>query len=254
MKRILGLLYFVYAASLFVATLVPVFFLSVLASFLGDIHGGKMIYRICRTWADVWFLVAGILHRNIFEYRPDPAKSCIYVANHTSYLDAALIVKAVRFPVRPLGKIEMTRIPLFGFVYRKTIVVVDRSDKEHRAASVKQLIAYLKQGISIFIFPEGSRNLTAEPLKSFYDGAFKIAIETGRPLQPVVFLDARERMPQRGVFSLNPGRSRAVFLQQIPVDGLTLEDAAMLRDRVQHIMAAKLEEYGGMTPGQKAGI
>lgn len=246
MKRILGSIYFVYSALLFVATLIPVFVLSLVASLLGDIRGGRIIYILCRTWADIWFLGSGILHRNIYEHRPDPQRSCIYVANHTSYLDAALIVKVVRFPVRPLGKIEMTRVPLFGFVYRKTIVVVDRSDKEHRAESVRQLVGYLKLGISIFIFPEGSRNLTGAPLKSFYDGAFKIAIETGMPLQPIVFIDTQDRMPQRSIFSLNPGKSRAVFLPQVAVNGLTLEDAATLRDRVHDMMAEKIIEYRSM--------
>jgi 1-acyl-sn-glycerol-3-phosphate acyltransferase len=244
-KSVFGFCYVVYALLLFMTILVPVFLLSLGASLLGDLTGGNLIYRLCRTWADIWFPAVGIYHRNIYEYRPDPANACIYVANHTSYLDAPLIVKAVRFPVRPLGKIEMTRVPLFGFVYRKTIVVVDRSDPEHRAESVRKLVAYLNRGISIFIFPEGSRNETEYPLKSFYDGAFRIAIETGRPLQPVLFLDSRDRMNFRNISSLNPGKSRAVFLEPIGVEGMQPEDIPALKDHVHDIMEKKLLEYRG---------
>lgn len=239
----------IYALVLFGATLILVFLLALPASLLGEIRGGNVIYMICRTWADVWFFGVGIRHKNIYVHRPKKKRPCIYVANHISFLDAALIVKAVRFPVRPLGKIEMVRTPLFGFVYRKTIVVVDRGDPEHRAASVRRLIKQLHEGISVFIFPEGTFNKTGKPLAPFYDGAFRMAIETGCPVQPVLFLDANKRLPNKSIFLLNPGRSRAIFLEQINVEGLTLEDVSALKERVHEKMVQGLNDYGPLSFG-----
>jgi 1-acyl-sn-glycerol-3-phosphate acyltransferase len=241
-------LYVVYALLAFIATLIPVFILALGASLLGEIQGGNVIYLICRTWGDVWFTLVGIFHRNIYEHKPLRADPCIFVCNHTTYLDSALIVKAARYPVRPLGKIEMTKIPLFGFVYRKTIVVVDRSDPQARAESVRRLVGMLDKGISAWIFPEGSVNETDAPLKSFYNGAARIAIETGRPIQPVLFLDAYKRMHARDIWTLTPGRSRAVFLEPVSTQGYTMEDADALTEKVRDQMQVKLIAYRHKDP------
>jgi 1-acyl-sn-glycerol-3-phosphate acyltransferase len=80
-------------------------------------------------------------------------------------------------------------------------------------------------------------------LKEFYDGAFKIAIETQTPIKPILFLDAYDRMHYESVFSIKPGKSRSVFLQEIPVAGLTLNDVDFLRDHAYKLMEEKLIEY-----------
>ena len=98
--------------------------------------------------------------------------------------------------------------------------MVDRSDADHRAKSVEMLKSILKKNISVAIAPEGTFNMTGKPLKEFYDGAFKIAIETQTPIKPVLFLDTYDRLNYHSVFSLTPGRSRSVFLEEISVNGL----------------------------------
>src|SRR5262249_44387713 len=135
-------------------------------------------------------------------------------------------------------------IPVFGFIYRKAIVTVDRSSAEHRAESVRLLKSIIRKGISVLVFPEGTFNMTHQPLKEFYDGAFRVAIETQTPIKPVLVLDAYSRMHYRSVFSLNPGRCRIVYLDEIPVDGLTARDTAKLKEKVFVIMEKKLREYG----------
>src|SRR5690606_10156480 len=131
----------------------------------------------------------------------------IFVSNHISYLDSAVLVKAYRQPLRPLGKVEMSKIPVFGFIYRNAIVTVDRSNPDNRAASLRVLRSILSRGISVLVFPEGTFNDTRRPLKDFYDGAFRLAIETQTPVKPVLFLDTYRRMPYTGVLTLTPGRS-----------------------------------------------
>ena len=154
-----------------------------------------------------------------------------------------IVAKTFRKPVRPLGKAEMAKVPVFGYIYKNAIVTVDRTNAERRAKSVRQLKAVLRKGISIFIFPEGTFNLTHQPLKEFYDGAFRIAIETQTPIRPVLFMDAYNRLHYDSIFSLNPGRSRSVFLDPIPVNGYTLHDVQKLKQEVYEIMEKKLVEY-----------
>ena len=93
------------------------------------------------------------------------------------------------------------------------------------------------------ISPEGTFNLTGKPLKDFYDGAFKIAIETQTAIKPILFLDAFDRMSYKSVISLRPGKSRAVYLDEIKVKGLTLNDVPLLKEKVYKIMEEKLIAY-----------
>ena len=96
----------------------------------------------------------------------------------------------------------------------------------------------------MLVFPEGTFNTTHQPLKQFYDGAFRIAIETGTAIKPVLFLDAYNRMPYESLFSINPGINRCVFLEEVSTEGLSTNDVGVLRDKVYGIMEAKLLEYG----------
>jgi 1-acyl-sn-glycerol-3-phosphate acyltransferase len=237
------LFYVLYAFSTFVALMIPVFIWSLLVLPFGRIRGGNLVFAGCMVWADVWFLLVFIRHRNVYLEPLKKDASYIYVANHISYLDAALIPKTFRHPVRPLGKVEMARVPIFGFIYKNAIVTVDRSSSGSRVKSVQVLKSILRKGISILVFPEGTFNTTHKPVKEFYDGAFRIAIETGTPIKPVLILNAYDRMHYKSIFSLNPGQSRSIFLPEVSVEGLTLSDVQMLKSKVAALMESTLIEY-----------
>jgi 1-acyl-sn-glycerol-3-phosphate acyltransferase len=194
-------------------------------------------------WADLWFPLIFIFHKKIYEVPHDKKRSYIFVSNHISYLDAAILVKAYRQPVRPLGRIELSKVPVFGFIYRNAIVTVDRSNPDNRGKSIQILKSIIRKGISVVVFPEGTFNMTDQPLKGFYDGAFRVAIETQTPVKPVLFLDAYSRMHYKHLFTMTPGRSRIVYLDEIPVEGLTNDDVAKLRMQVFTIMESKLKKY-----------
>jgi 1-acyl-sn-glycerol-3-phosphate acyltransferase len=238
------ILYVIFAFVLFVALMIPVFIWSLLVLPLGRIRGGNLVYCACIVWADIWFALVFIFHRNIYLEQLKKNQSYIFVANHISYLDAALIPKTFRHSIRPLGKVEMAKVPIFGFIYKNAIVSVDRSSAEHRARSVLSLKSILKNEISILVFPEGTFNMTHRPLKDFYDGAFRIAVETQTPIKPVVILNAYDRMHYNSIFSLNPGKSRSIFLQEVPVEGLTVKDVGMLKEKVFEIMSKELVKRG----------
>lgn len=239
----LRFLYCIYALLTFVALMLIVIPFVLVGSFFGKITGGNFIYLCCCTWGRIWNFLIAVWHRNIYEAPHDKSRQYIFVANHISYFDAPVIVQTITQPVRILGKAEMAKVPLFGSIYRRTVVTVDRSSPQRRAKSVRVLKSVIKKGISIFIFPEGTFNETNSPVKDFYDGAFRIAIETQTPIKPLLFLDSYDRMHYGSVFSLNPGRSRSVFLQEIPVEGMTIHDLPLLKQKVYAIMEQKLVEY-----------
>lgn len=237
-------LYSIYAAVTFIAVMFIIFPFAIISSFFGRIKGGNMVMRLCMLWADLWFFLVFIWHKKMYEAPHDKSKSYIFVSNHISYIDAAIIPKAYRQPIRPLGKVEMSKVPVFGFIYRNAIVTVDRSSASNRANSVRILKSLINKGISVLVFPEGTFNMTTQPLKDFYDGAFRVAIETQTPVKPVLFLDAYRRMPYESLFSMSPGRNRIVYLDEIQVTGYTLSDVALLKEEVFALMERKLVEYG----------
>jgi 1-acyl-sn-glycerol-3-phosphate acyltransferase len=240
----------VYAIITFVAIMLIIFPFVIVTSFFGHIRGGNMILRLCMLWADLWFPLIFIFHKKIYEAPHDKKRSYIFVSNHISYLDAAILVKAYRQPVRPLGRVELSKVPVFGFIYRNAIVTVDRSSSGNRSKSVRILKSIIKKGISVLVFPEGTFNMTNQPLKEFYDGAFLLAIETQTPVKPVLFLDAYTRMNYKSFFSLTPGRSRIVYLDEIPVAGMTIADVPKLKEQVFVIMEERLRFYGAKWIGE----
>ncbi len=237
------ILYLVYACVLFVAIMILVVPIVMVASLFGKIRGGNFIYKVCMAWGDIWFFLIGIRCRNLYEAPHDKSRHFIFVANHISYLDAPAIVKVIRQPTRVLGKVEMAKIPIFGYIYRNAVVTVDRSSPENRSRSVQILKRTVEKGISIFIFPEGTFNMGTTALKDFYDGAFRIAIETQTPIKPVLFLDTFDRMHYSSIFSLSPGINRAVFLDEIAVDGYTINELDHLKKLVYDRMQERLIFY-----------
>jgi 1-acyl-sn-glycerol-3-phosphate acyltransferase len=102
----------------------------------------------------------------------------------------------------------------------------------------------LHKKISIFIFPEGTFSMTQEmPLKSFYNGAFKLAIEMKIPIQPILMIDAVDRMHYDSLFSLTPGLNRVVYLEKIEVEHYTMAQMDALRDLVYERMDQGLRRY-----------
>ncbi len=237
-------LFSIYGFLLFISFMLVLFPVVFIASFFGKIRGGNIIYKVCQLWADCVMLLWGIRHRNIYEVPHDPTRQYVFVFNHISYMDIPMLMKSIRRQhFRILGKAEMATVPVFGFFYRNAVVMVDRTSAEKRARSVQKLKAVIRKGISVVIAPEGTFNTTHYPLKEFYDGAFKIAIETQTPIKPILFLDTYDRLNYESIFSLTPGRSRAVYLDEIPVKGLTTKDVKELKEKVCRIMEERLIRY-----------
>ena len=218
--------------------------LVVIFSFFGKVNGGNIIYDACRIWADIWQFLIGISHKNIYESPHNTTHQYIFVANHISYMDIPAIMKAIRDQhFRVLGKAELGQIPVFGFIFKQAAVSVNRKDAENRAKSVLTLKSIIRRKISVFIFPEGTFNQTHNPLKEFYDGAFRIAIETETPIKPILFLDTYDRLNYKSIFSLSPGRSRAVFLEETATAGLSMSDVPSLKEKIYKQMEEGLIRY-----------
>lgn len=200
----------------------------------------RNIGYLYHTFTPVFLTLVGIRLRVEGRERLDPQQSYVIVGNHRSSLDFIVNAHAF-FPgvFRFLAKQELQKIPVFGWVVKKMCLIVDRSSAMSRARSVVALKQHLAEGWSIFIYPEGSRNRSDAPLGHFYDGAFRIAIQTGAPLAVQTLVNIAE-ITANGA-GLWPGTVRVVWEVPIATEGMKSDDVAALKERAEGLMLRRLE-------------
>ncbi len=213
--------------------LIPIVLFNDLA--FGTFKGWNYNYRFFAKTFEVLYFFIGIRRQQMYAFNHNISKQYIFVSNHISYFDIPELLIGIKQPVRVLAKKGPDKIPIFGYYYRKSVVMVDRSSNESRAKSMQQLKDYLNHGVSIMLFPEGTFNMTNKPLIPFYDGAFKLAIEMQVNIKPFIILDTFNTLNYDGI-AIKNGKSKLVYLQEVNVQGLTINDVQALKEKVYKIM------------------
>ncbi|MCB1198780.1 MAG: 1-acyl-sn-glycerol-3-phosphate acyltransferase [Deltaproteobacteria bacterium] len=212
----------------------------VLIFFYKDQPAEQVFFQIAGTWSKRWGRLMGIdIHVHPDNQKIlEAGKSYVLTANHLCFLDFLGFAYGLRIPFRALSKVENRKIPIFGAMIAPAIVTVDRASSQDRMASMQRMRDLITRGMSVLVFPEGTRNKNfAQPLgKKFYDGAFRIAIEAQVPIAPLLILGARKVMPD-GTWQFRPGRMDVEVLPTISTLGKTKEDIPALREHVYQIMA-----------------
>ena len=142
-------------------------------------------------------------------------------------------------PFTFVGKKELYSIPIFGYIYKRAAIMVDRSDSKSRYGVYGRANSLLKEGYNICIFPETNYLDETEVLADFKHGAFKIALENNLPIIPIVMFDCKLKFPWYPIFG-QPGQLRAKVLDRIEVNGLTEEDIPDLIAKTRKIMRDEL--------------
>ena len=204
-------------------------------------------FIMARLWAKFILIGMGLPWKIEREQQMEEGKSYMLVANHTSMTDIMLMLAVSRNPFVFVGKKELVKIPIFGFFYKRTCILVDRSSSKSRFEVFKRAQMRLNQGLSICIFPEGGvpEDLSIL-LDEFKDGAFRLAIEHQIPIVPMTFPDNKKRFSFK-FFSGCPGLMRAKVHHFVDTTGLTMEDKQdlkELKDKVWRILYNQLLEYG----------
>ena len=198
-------------------------------------------FKLARFWAKFILIGMGFAYKIIKEETPDKKKSYMFVANHTSMVDIMLMLAAVKNPFVFVGKKELAKIPLFGFFYKRTCILVDRSSAKSRQAVFLRAQRRLKQGLSICIFPEGGVPEEHILLDEFKDGAFRLAINHQIPVVPISFYDNKIRFSYT-FFSGGPGRMRAKIHKFLKTEGLQIEDTKALNEKARTIIWDELSK------------
>ena len=202
----------------------------------------RNIWYLHHAFTPFFLMMVGVRMRVEGRKKLSRKQSYVIVGNHRSSLD--FIVNAHAYPgvFRFLAKQELQKIPVFGLIVRKMCLIVDRSSAMSRARSVVALKQQLAEGWSIFIYPEGSRNRSTEPLATFFDGAFRIAIQTKAPIAIQTIVNIQEITGKDGS-GLQPGVVRVLWETPIETANMTAADIPMLREKVVEIMRQRIEDY-----------
>ncbi len=233
----------IYAIILFLILMfcsLPVIALSMLFT-PGERALKQNIYYLHHIFTPLFLTLIGIRVKVEGKEHLEQGRSYVIVGNHRSSLD--FIINAVAFPgvFRFLAKQDLQKIPVFGWVVKKMCLTVDRRSAMSRARSVVALKQQLAEGWSIFIYPEGSRNKSDAPLATFYDGAFRIAIQTGAPLAIQTITNITNVASLHESLHLRPGVVRIIWEKPIETKDLKAEDVGELKDKVWEIMANNVE-------------
>jgi 1-acyl-sn-glycerol-3-phosphate acyltransferase len=164
----------------------------------------------------------------------DPRRPYVAVSNHESYADIFLI-SHLPWEMKWISKETMFRIPMFGWMMRMAgDISITRGE---RTSTVKAMAAArdrLRKRVSVMIFPEGTRS-RGDDMLPFKDGAFRLALEAGVPILPIVVAGTRTAMA-KGSFRFQRARARVKVLEPIDTTGLTVEDLATLKERVRAVI------------------
>ncbi|MDR5591416.1 lysophospholipid acyltransferase family protein [Christiangramia sp. SM2212] len=198
-------------------------------------------FFICaRIWARIILFGMGFSVQTEADQIPEKHKSYMLVANHASMLDIMLMLAVIKQPFVFIGKKELGKIPVFGFFYRRTCILVDRQNQKSRMAAFEEAQRRLKQENSVCIFPEGGvPDDQSIILDQFKDGAFRLALEHQIPIVPITFHDTKKRFSYK-FFTGGPGKLRVKIHNFICTEGLEPTERKKLRDRTYQVIYQEL--------------
>ncbi len=247
MKFIIRLLRFVFtliAGIFFILSffvVIPCYFF--VFTFYKKDKASVIAHRLTRYWGKMLFILFLIRVKVKNKDFINPKQTYVFIANHQSQLDIPAYTVACKNTLRFLAKAELTKAPLLGYVIRNLYISVDRKNKEARIKSMENMMRSLKEGVSVFICPEGTRNRTDKPLLDFHEGAFRLAIESQLPLAVLTLQDSKKLLSPERPLELSPGTIHCTWSKPVDTKGMTMDELPRLKEVARELMLVSLREF-----------
>lgn len=219
---------------MFIATILPVALLLWIIGFIKEPLRTEVFRQISKVWIHVYFFLTACRLEIKGEENFKKGENYIVVCNHNSFIDILVATPFIPGANKTIAKAELAKYPIFGLVYKRGSILVDRKDKMSRQDSFRKMRHVLEMGMHMCIYAEGTRNRTQLPLKEFHDGAFRLAVETGKSIIPALIFNTRKILPPEKSFYFKPAKIEMHFLPPIPVS--TEDDAKLLKEKVYKLM------------------
>ncbi|MGC4103895.1 lysophospholipid acyltransferase family protein [Ferruginibacter sp.] len=232
-KNIFARLWALWGIISFIATFLLIFIPSMVSYLIKGIKGQDYFIKVSRFWMNIWLPLVGCPVKVKGKQNFIPGRNYIVVFNHNTLLDVPLSAPYVPGPNKTIAKASFAKVPLFGWFYRKGSILVDRKNEKSRIQSYEAMKQVLAEGMHMSIYPEGTRNRTAEPLKPFYDGAFKLSTDTQKEIIPCIITGTKKAMPVNKFFYLLPVPLTMEFLPAISPANIPVKE---LKEKVFIVM------------------
>ncbi len=196
--------------------------------------------RLCARWLILFYFVNLKIEN---KEKIDPQKTYVFIANHLSLLDIPVYAVSCKNTFRFLAKDELTKIPLLGYLIKNLYITVRRSDKNDRTKSMEKMLTSLKNGISVYLCPEGTRNKSGKSLLDFKDGAFRVAIASQKPLAIFTLVNTNKLLSANHSLQMRPGPVYGKWVDVIETKGMTEDDLPRLKEMARTAMESQLTKF-----------
>ena len=236
LKNIAGYVFACYALLLFIATMLVVLPPVWVISKMKEPRRARWMHPVFKTWMSVYMplILCPVSRKGKHHFKN--GENYVVVINHNSLMDIPVSSPWIPGPNKTLAKIEMSRVPLFGLIYKAGSILVDRKREGSRRDSILRMQETLEEGTNLCLYPEGTRNKTNEPLQPFYDGAFITAIKAQKAVIPGVIFNTGKVLPHNSKGWARPKRVHIHFLDPVPTTGLGMDDVAALKSSIFETM------------------
>lgn len=191
--------------------------------------------KYSRVWMSIYLFLIGCPLTVRGKENFKKGENYIVLCNHNALIDVPVSSPSIPGGNKTIAKIEMAKVPVFGYIYKTGSVLVDRNSDASRKESYNKMKKVLDMGLHMCIYPEGTRNKTDQPLKSFHNGAFRLALETRKSIIPGIIFNTKKVLPFNKPFCVVPYPLEIHFLA--PVEILPDDTLPALQSRVFNIMS-----------------
>ena len=225
LKNIFAGIWALWGLVTFVLTFLVIFLPSMASHLMKEMpHGQYYFIKVSKCWMNCWLFLIGCPVKVTGKENFEKGKAYVIVFNHNALLDVPLSAPYVPGANKTIAKASFARIPLFGWFYSKGSVLVDRKDERSRSKSFDLMKKVLASGMHMCIYPEGTRNRSTEPIKQFYDGAFRLAVAAKKDIIPCVITGTKKAMPIDKKFYLMPTRLKMHFMPPVSTTDIDVKE------------------------------
>lgn len=237
MRRLYSIYALLVFAILFIA-LLPFFTIFIL---INDKH--KAIFFLNRLWARLFFILIFMPVDIVYETELPKNGQYVLCANHFSFLDIP-VLGYLKYNAVFIGKSSLAKIPIFGFMFRRIHIAVDRDKLRSRSEALKKAMEVLGRGISLIFFPEGGIVSKKPPVMGrFKDGAFRAAVEKKIPIVPVTIPYNWIILPDDNKFLLRRHKIKVIVHKAISADDDSSGGVEWIKNETYRVINSELQKH-----------
>ncbi|MEY3738234.1 MAG: hypothetical protein RL544_1012 [Bacteroidota bacterium] len=246
-KFIVGRILAVWAIFIFASTMMVAVLFLLPCFVLSEPAIARLHRRITQIWMRFFLFFIGCRIKIKGAHHFVKGENYVIVCNHNSLMDVPVSTPFMPRANKTIAKVSFSKVPIFGWVYKFGSVLVDRRSDQSRRKSYEEMKTILSLGLDMLIYPEGTRNRTGDPLKSFFDGAFRLAVDTNKRILPTVLFNSKNILPPSPSFCLFPGKIEMHFLPPVNVEGKTSKE---LKEEVFELMWNYYADHQSLLEGR----